>query len=187
MSASKVKNYNVCVFCGSKLGNNKKFIYVANKLGEELSKKNYTIIYGGGTLGLMGALANGVLKDNGKLISIIPSSLKNNNILSTKLFKTIYTRDLVERKKLMIKKASIFIVLPGGFGTLDELFEVISLNQLKVINKKIILIDVDNFWNPLQKLLKVIYKEGFLYNLENSNIIFKKSVNKTIKFIEQNI
>ena len=87
----------------------------------------------------------------------------------------------------MIKKASIFIVLPGGFGTLDELFEVISLNQLKVINKKIILIDVDNFWNPLQKLLKVIYKEGFLYNLENSNIIFKKSVNKTIKFIEQNI
>ena len=87
----------------------------------------------------------------------------------------------------MIKKAKIFIVLPGGFGTLDELFEVISLNQLKLINKKIILIDVDNFWNHLQKLLKVIYKEGFLYNLENSNIIFKKSVNKTIKFIEQNI
>jgi uncharacterized protein (TIGR00730 family) len=187
MSASKVKNYNVCVFCGSKSGNNKKFINIASKLGEELSKKKYTVIYGGGTLGLMGALANSVLKDNGKLISIIPSSLKNSNILSTKLCKTIYTKDFVERKKLMIKKATIFIVLPGGFGTLDELFEVISLNQLKVINKKIILIDVDNFWNPLQKLLKVIYKEGFLYSLKDSNIIFKKSVNKTIKFIEQNI
>lgn len=187
MSASKVKNYHVCVFCGSKPGNNKKFIDVANKLGEELSKKKYTVIYGGGSLGLMGALANGVLKNNGKLISFIPSSLKNNNFLSTKPFKTIYTKDFVERKKLMIKKATIFIVLPGGFGTLDEFFEVISLNQLKVINKKIILIDVDNFWNHLQKLLKVIYKEGFLYNLENSNIIFKKSVYNTIKFIEQNI
>ena len=187
MSTSKVKNYNICVFCGSKSGNNKKFINVARKLGEELSKKKYTIIYGGGKLGLMGALANGVLKNNGKLISIIPSSLKNNNILSAKPFKTIHTKDFVERKKLMIKKATIFIVLPGGFGTLDEFFEVISLNQLKVISKKIILIDVDNFWNPLQKLLKVIYKEGFLYNLENSNIIFKKSVYNTIKFIEKNI
>ena len=68
MSASKVKNYNVCVFFGSKLGNNKKFVNVASKLGEELSKKNYTVIYGGVTLGLMGALANGVLNDNGKLI-----------------------------------------------------------------------------------------------------------------------
>ena len=165
----------------------KNLYMLLTNLEKNYQKKNYTIIYGGGTLGLMGALANGVLKDNGKLISIIPSSLKNNNILSTKPFKTIYTKDFIERKKLMIKKASIFIVLPGGFGTLDELFEVISLNQLKVINKKIILIDVDNFWNPLQKLLKVIYKEGFLYNLENSNIIFKKSVNKTIKFIEQNI
>lgn len=187
MSTSKVNNYNVCVFCGSKSGNNKKFINVASKLGKELSKKKYTVIYGGGTLGLMGALANSVLKNNGKLISIIPSSLKNNNILITKPYKIIYTKDFVERKKLMLREATIFIVLPGGFGTLDELFEVISLNQLKVINKKIILIDVDNFWNPLQKLLKVIYKEGFLYNIENSNIVFKKSVNKTIKFIEQNI
>ena len=150
MSALKVKNYNVCVFCGSKSGNNKKFINVASKLGEELSKKKYTIIYGGGTLGLMGTLANAVLKNNGKLISIIPYIFKKKKNLSIKPFKTIYTKDFVERKKLMIKKATIFIVLPGGFGTLDEFFEVISLNQLKVINKKIILIDVDNFWNPLQ-------------------------------------
>ena len=135
----------------------------------------------------MGALANGVLKNNGKLISIIPTKLRSQNTLSKNSYKTIFTKDFVERKKLMIKKAKIFIVLPGGFGTLDELFEVISLNQLKLINKKIILIDVDNFWNPLQKLLKVINKEGFLYKLEDSKIIFKKSVNETIKFIEKNI
>ena len=187
MPQLKTGNIKVCVFCGSKPGKNKKFIYIANKLGEELSKKKYTVVYGGGTLGLMGALSKSVLKHKGKLISIIPVSLKNKNILLPNPCKTIVTKNFVERKRLMIKKASIFVVLPGGFGTLDELFEVISLNQLKVLNKKIILIDVDNFWNPIQKLLKVIYKEGFLYNLEDSNIIFKKSVNKTIKFIEKNI
>ena len=185
MLNSKVKKYNICVFCGSKPGKNKIFLSVANELGRALSKNKYTVIYGGGTLGIMGALAYSVLKHKGKLISIIPKGIKNKVI--EKPFKTIVTKDFVERKKLMIKKATIFIVLPGGVGTLDELFEVISLNQLKMLNKKIILIDIDNFWNPLQKLLKGIYKEGFLYNLKDSNIIFKKSVNKTIKFIEKNI
>ena len=72
MSSSKVKNYNVCVFCGSKYGNNKKFINISNNLGKELSKKKYTVIYGGGTLGLMGALAEGVTSNKGNLFSIIP-------------------------------------------------------------------------------------------------------------------
>lgn len=187
MPSLKAKNYKVSVFCGSKPGKNKKFLDVAAKLGKELSKKKYTVIYGGGSLGIMGALSNSVLKHKGKLISVIPKSLKNKNVLIENSYKTIFTKDLVERKKIMIKKAAIFIILPGGFGTLDELFEVISLNQLNIINKKIILLDIDNFWNPFQKLLKNLYKEGFLYNFEASNLNFKNSVNKTIKFIENNI
>ena len=187
MLNSKVKKYNICVFCGSKPGKNKSFLKIASELGRELSKKGYTVIYGGGSSGIMGALADSVLKHKGKLISIIPKNLTGKNVTLKKSFKIIVTKDFVERKKLMIKKATIFIVLPGGFGTLDELFEVISLNQLNIINKKIILLDVDNFWNPLEKLLISINKEGFLYKIKDSNITFKNSVNKTIKFIENNI
>ena len=87
----------------------------------------------------------------------------------------------------MIKKADMFLILPGGLGTLDELFEVMTLNQLNIYNKPVFIYNIANYWKNLNLLLKHMNKEGFLYNLENSNIIFKKSVNKTIKFIEQNI
>ena len=87
----------------------------------------------------------------------------------------------------MIKKADIFICLPGGFGTLDELFEVITLNQLRIINKKIILVDINKYWDPLKTLLKQLDKNGFLYNIKNSNILFKNSVNKVIEFLGSNM
>ena len=85
---------------------------------------------------------------------------------------------------MMIKYADIFLVLPGGYGTLDELFEVISLNQLKIIKKKVVLLNTNNFWNSLKVLIKDLKKNGFLYTKEN--IIFKSSVSKTIEFIESN-
>ena len=87
----------------------------------------------------------------------------------------------------MIKKSDFFIALPGGFGTLDEVFELISLNQLALIDKKIIILDINNFWNSLKNLIKDLKKSGFLYTNKNSNIIFKNSISKTIAFIEDNI
>ena len=87
----------------------------------------------------------------------------------------------------MIKLADIFIALPGGYGTLDEIIEVISLNQLNIVNKNIILIDVNNFWKPLKLLIKDLKNQGFLYNNTTSNVFFKSSVNKTIEFIENNL
>ena len=86
---------------------------------------------------------------------------------------------------MMIKHADIFLVLPGGFGTLDELFEVISLNQLNIIKKKVVLLNTNNFWNSLKGLIKDLKNNGFLYTKEN--IIFKSSVSKTIEFIENSL
>ena len=176
------KPNKICVFCGSKSGNSKNYLKIAFKLGKELSKKEYNIIYGGGRLGLMGALAEGVIANNGKLISIVPKHFKDKNILLESSSKTIFTKDFYERKKIMIKSSDIFLVLPGGYGTLDELFEVISLNQLNVINKKVVLVNINNFWSSLKILIKDLKKNGFLYTKEN--IIFKSSVAETIEFIE---
>ena len=180
------KTYTVCVFCGSKPGNNIKYLELANTLGKKLAERNFNVIYGGGNSGLMGALAEGVLAKNGSLVSVIPKFFKNKmNIIKSK--KEIVTEDLFDRKSIMIKKSDFFIALPGGFGTLDEVFELISLNQLTLIDKKIIILDINNFWHSLKNLIKDLKKSGFLYTNKNSNIIFKKSISNTIEFIEDNI
>ena len=132
----------------------------------------------------MGALAEGVLAKNGSLTSVIPKYFKNKtDIIKSK--KEIVTKDLFDRKNIMIKKSDFFIALPGGFGTLDEVFELISLNQLALIDKKIIILDINNFWNSL-KIYKRFKKSGFLYTNKNSNIVFKNSISKTVGFIEDN-
>jgi len=175
--------YTVCVFCGSKSGNNIKYLKLANTLGKKLAERNLNVIYGGGNSGLMGALAEGVLAKNGSLISVIPKFFKN-KIDMTKSKKEIVTEDLFDRKKIMIKNSDIFIALPGGFGTLDEVFELIALSQLSLINKKIIILDINNFWYSLKNLIKDLKKNGFLYTNKYKNIIFKNSVSEVIEFIE---
>ena len=178
----KSKLYKICVFCGSKNGNDENYLKIAFKVGKKLSEKEYTVIYGGGKIGLMGALAEGVTSNKGDLFSIIPKYFKDKNVVLKNSNKILFTKDFYERKKMMIKHADIFLVLPGGFGTLDELFEVISLNQLNIIKKKVILLNTNNFWNSLKVLIKDLKRNGFLYTKEN--IIFKSSVAKTIEFIE---
>ena len=179
------KTYTVCIFCGSKSGNNIKYLRLANTLGKKLAERNFNVIYGGGNSGLMGALAEGVLAKNGSLISVIPKFFTN-KMDRIKSKKEIVTKDLFDRKSIMIKKSDFFIALPGGFGTLDEVFELISLNQLALIDKKIIILDINNFWHSLKNLIKDLKKSGFLYTNKNSNIIFKSSISKTIGFIEDN-
>ena len=178
----KPKSYKVCVFCGSKSGNDKNYLKIAFTVGKKLSEKKCTIIYGGGKTGLMGALAEGVTSNQGDLFSIIPKYFKDKNVVLKNSNKILFTKDFYERKKMMIKHADIFLILPGGFGTLDELFEVISLNQLGIIKKKVVLLNINNFWNSFKVFIKDLKNKGFLYTKEN--IIFKSSVAKTIEFIE---
>ena len=181
----KKKTYTVCVFCGSKKGTDIKYFKFANTLGKKLAEKKFNIMYGGGSSGLMGALAEGVQEKNGSLISVIPNFFeKKVNLINSK--KKIFANSLADRKEIMIKKSDIFIALPGGFGTLDEIFELIALNQLALINKKIIILDINNFWYSLKNLIKDLKKNGFLYNNKNNSIIFKSSISKTIEFIENN-
>ena len=179
------KTCSICVFCSSQSGNNKAFLKTAYSLGKELSNKGYTIIYGGGETGMMGSLSRGVLENQGNLIEVIPNYFNYKNTSKKKLSKVITTKSFHHRKNIMISKADLFICLPGGFGTMDELFEVIALNQLNVIKKNIVLIDINNFWDTFKKLLNELKKKGFLYDIKKSNIYFKESIEQTIQFIER--
>tara|TARA_Y100000591_G_C21563534_1_gene559790 strand:- start:107 stop:679 length:573 start_codon:yes stop_codon:yes gene_type:complete len=179
------KTCSICVFCSSQSPNNKAFLKTAYSLGKELSNKGHTIIYGGGETGMMGSLSRGVLENQGHLIEVIPNYFNSKNTSKKKLSKVITTKSFSQRKNIMISKSDLFICLPGGFGTMDELFEVIALNQLSVIKKNIVLIDINNFWDTFKKFLNELKKKGFLYDIKKSNIYFKESIEQTIQFIEK--
>lgn len=155
---------SVAVFCGSKTGKNETFLQHAEQIGLILAQKNIQLIYGGGANGLMGIVANTVLKNNGKVIGVIPSLL-NEKEHQHELLTTLHiVEDMHARKKMMYKLSDAAIILPGGYGTLDELFEMITWNQLNIHDKKIVLLNSDGYYDNLIAHLEKMQSENFLYN-----------------------
>ena len=181
------KKIHVCVFCGSKKGKDFNYFGKAKKLGYYISENNWNLIFGGGNQGLMGALADGFNSSKAKMISVIPTALNKENILYQNSTKKILVKNLSVRKQKMIKLADIIIVMPGGFGTLDELVEVLALNYLKIINKKIIILNFNNYWNPLKNLILKMKKSDFIDDENLTKLYFFKNLDKAIKFIKNNL
>ena len=178
---------SVCVFCGSACGKDSSYAREMYKLGKHISNNNWNLIYGGGNLGLMGEIARGFDKSKSKLVSIVPRSLDKKNILYSKPSKKILVKDLFERKRQMINLSDYIIVSPGGIGTLDEMLDILALNNLGIQNKKVLVLNLNNYWEPFQKLLLHIQKNNFLNDNEKCNLYFFDTVNKTIKFIKNNL
>jgi uncharacterized protein (TIGR00730 family) len=155
---------SLAVFCGSKSGNNPLFENHAKELGYILAGKNITLIYGGGNKGIMGAVANAVLEKNGKVTGIIPQLLTDREHSHHGITELIIVEDMHVRKKMLYEKCDAAIILPGGFGTLDELFEMLTWNQLSIHNKKIFILNTAGFYNPLLAHAKMMQDENFLYD-----------------------
>ncbi|MEP6583036.1 MAG: TIGR00730 family Rossman fold protein [Ginsengibacter sp.] len=155
---------SVAVFCGSKAGNNPLFAKHAKQLGYLIAEKNITLIYGGGNKGIMGEIANAVLKKNGKVIGIIPKVLTEWEHQHHGLSELHEVADMHTRKRMLYEKCDAAIILPGGYGTMDELFEILTWNQLSIHDKKIILINSGGFYNHLILHLKTMEAEDFLYH-----------------------
>ncbi len=168
---------SIAVFCGSKAGNNSIFADDAKKLGEILADKDIAIIYGAGNKGLMGAVANGALENNGKVIGIIPSLLKEQEHMHNNLTESFVVHDMHTRKKLIYEKSDAAIILPGGYGTLDELFEMLTWNNLKIHNKKIFFLNSAGFYDNLIAHIAKMYEEDFLYShpLEQLTVLKESS------------
>ena len=175
----------ITIFCGSKTGNNPIYKKEAAKIASLLSYNGYPVIYGGGKIGLMGIIYKFIGKFNGKVIGIIPEFLNTSKIRQNNNKNLVVVKSLHKRKLLMIKKADIFLILPGGFGTLDELFEILTLNQLNIYNKPVFIFNISNYWKNLKLLLKNMNKEGFLDIDDIKNILWVDDSEELLKEIKK--
>jgi uncharacterized protein (TIGR00730 family) len=148
---SKIKT--VCVYCGSGPGTNPRFVEAAVGLGKVLAENGIRLVYGGGSIGLMGAVATSVLDHGGTVTGIIPDFLTARENALKRVQEMIVTPDMHERKRLMFERSDAFVALPGGIGTLEELVEQLTWQQLGRHSKPILLANIDNFWEPLLALL----------------------------------
>jgi len=148
---SKIKT--VCVYCGSGPGTNPRFVEAATALGKTFAENDVRLVYGGGSLGLMGALAKSTLDHGGSVTGIIPEFLTARENALARVQELIVTPDMHERKRLMFERSDAFIALPGGIGTLEELVEQLTWQQLGRHAKPILLANIDGFWEPLLALL----------------------------------
>jgi uncharacterized protein (TIGR00730 family) len=143
----------VCVYCGSGPGTNPRFIEAAIALGKILAENGIRLVYGGGSIGLMGAIATSVLDHGGTVTGIIPDFLTTRENALKRVQEMIVTPDMHERKRLMFERSDAFVALPGGIGTLEELVEQLTWQQLGRHSKPILLANIDSFWEPLLALL----------------------------------
>lgn len=165
-----MKIHSLAVFCGSHEGLNPVFKSDAIALGKLLAQQQITLVYGGGNVGLMGAIADTVMEAGGKVTGVIPSLLLDWERQHTGITELIVTDDMHSRKRTIYEKSDAALVLPGGFGTLDELFEMLTWNQLSIHDKHIFILNSGGFYSHLVAHLEQMRKEKFLYEKADKSI-----------------
>ncbi len=168
------KLHKICVFCGSSDGNDLSITDAAVKLGKLFVEKEITLVYGAVKIGVMGTIDKAVLDQKGEVVGIIPDFLMKKEVVHLGLSQLITTKNMHERKLKMQELSDGFIALPGGFGTLEELFEIITWLQLGLHEKPIGLLNVNGFYDDLLKLLETMVRNGFL-KMENYELLLVDS------------
>lgn len=174
--SKNINMQNICVFCSSSDAIDEIYNSEAKKLADLFVKKQITLINGGAKVGMMAIMSKRIFEADGKVIGIIPEIINNKGLACEKLTELIVTEDMSSRKKLMSKMSDAFIALPGGFGTLEELMEVLTLKQLEVHKKPIVILNINGFYTKLIEQFNVFFKENFtksdyenLYYIANSS------------------
>ncbi|MCT4615257.1 MAG: TIGR00730 family Rossman fold protein [Marinifilaceae bacterium] len=169
---------NIVVYCGSNTGNKSIYEKQTIDLGKKICAENLGLIYGGAKVGLMGILADTVLENDGIVIGVIPNFLSEKEIIHNRLSKTIHVETMHERKAKMNDLADAVIALPGGFGTLEELFEMITWSQLGIHKKPIAILNINGFFNPLIDLLRNMVDDCFLKEDNKESLIISDNVDE---------
>ncbi len=167
---------SITVFCGSSNGSKEIFKKQAFLLGQTLAKQKMQLVYGGAKVGLMGAVADGCLKEGGKVIGVLPNFLSSKEIAHNGLTKLILVESMHERKTKMHELCDGIIALPGGFGTMEELFEILTWAQLGLHAKPIGLLNVDGFYDSLITLIQEMVDQGFLKELNQNMLLVSDSI-----------
>ena len=171
----------IAVFCGSSIGLNTIYALEAKKLGYYLVKNNIGLVYGGGKIGLMGTIADAVLEKKGEVIGVIPDMLRHEEVAHTKITRMLITRKMSKRKVKMSKLVDGYIAMAGGFGTLDEIFEALTLGQLGIEYKPIGILNTHGYFDNTLKQLDVMVNEGFLKQTNRDMLIVNSSIEDLLK------
>jgi uncharacterized protein (TIGR00730 family) len=153
---------SICVYCASGPGTNPAFVEAARRFGQILATNGIRLVYGGGSIGLMGAVADSALDHGGFVTGVIPDFLVSREHMTERAQERIITRDMHERKRIMFERADAFVALPGGVGTLEELVEQLTWSQLGRHKKPILILNIERFWDPLCALLDQMRKLEFI-------------------------
>ena len=178
-----MKINSIAVFCGSKNGNNPVYTEHAKELGKLLAKNNITLIYGGGSTGMMGAVADATMENSGKVIGIITKKLVDWEHQHQGITDLSIVDDMHIRKQRMYDLCDVAVILPGGVGTLDEFFEMVTWNQLSIHDKKIYILNSKNFFYFLLKHLDQMEKQEFLYESVMKRITVLKEPQELLQYI----
>ena len=178
---------NICVFCASKDGNNETLRVLAQELGEKIALIGLGLVYGGAQIGLMGLVADATLASAGEVIGVIPETLADREVAHPDITSLIVTRDMHERKKRMYELADGFIALPGGMGTLEEIFEAATWTKLGMhLNsryKPVVLLDDGKFWKGMTEFLDLQVSEGFVSQDSRDIVASASSVDEAIRLV----
>jgi len=173
----------IVVFCGSSLGFNPVYKEAAIELGNYFAKNKIGLVYGGGKIGMMGILADTILDHNGEVIGVIPKLLEKKEVVHAGVEEMIVCKKMSERKEIMSKLINGYITLPGGFGTLDELFEALTLNQLHIEQKPVGLLNINGFFDGVLLQLYKMVEEGYLKQTNRDMLLIGTSVEELMQKI----
>lgn len=174
---------SITVFCGSSFGSDEIYKEQAALLGQTLAKQNIQLIYGGANVGLMGAVADGTLNDGGKVVGVLPRFLQSKEIAHNQLTELILVETMHERKTRMNDLCDGVMVLPGGYGTLEEFFEMITWAQLGLHQKPIGLLNIDGFYDDLIKLVQTMVDKGFLKQINRDMLLISDSIDELLEMM----
>jgi uncharacterized protein (TIGR00730 family) len=174
---------SLCVYCGSESGKSDIHCDAARRLGRILAGNGIRLVYGGGSIGLMGALAKEVLKAGGSVTGIIPEHLQTEEITLTEVSELLVVDTMHERKKQMFKRSDGFVTLSGGLGTLDETFEVITWRLLGIHDKPIVIVNSDGYWSHFIELVEKVIQEGFAHASSRDLFAVVESVDEVLPAI----
>lgn len=174
----------MCVYCSSSNNLPEKFYVVSKELGEKLAQKGFDMVYGGTTVGMMGVIANNALQNGAEVIGVIPERIASFGLKHPELAKVIVTKDMRERKATMEKYADVFVAMPGGFGTFEEIFEILVAKQLGYHDKPVIFVNFDGYYDNMIKMFNTLYENNFAKEEMKSLYFIAKTVDEIFGYVE---
>jgi len=171
---------SICVFCGSSMGVHPIYKKTAEDLGRMIASENLTLVYGGGSIGLMGVLANTVMENGGEVIGVIPRFLYEKEVGLDSVTQLIIVDSMHERKQKMAELSNAFIAMPGGIGTMEELFEIFTWSQLALIKKPVAILNINHFYDEVITFINKMVQEGFLRHETADSLIHSGNVMELI-------